>query len=339
MLTMKKAIYLILYALWAIALSAQEENTASASETAAQENTNQQGSPSVRKAGRARSRGGQSGHFAWRSIIDTQNKNTSIEDFFDAYVADLVDVAKPGYKALPPEAKDQESEEYADYYKQQGKLVPSTQPFDLAVKGEGFFRVIDEEGKTLYTRNGTFAPNEEGKLVNSDGHILDPELIIEDINASYSVDASGQLMLNKLDGPAESLYQFQLYMPAEGAQVVRHNTAFDFSEAVEVPMDKDHRIYSKMLELSTTQAAKALVRMTKYLYELQRKNPEVDYAFKMYLTDFLLKQYALAANNPQELEKFGQLVENVAPSLVFSGGEDNDPADKESERGEPILIR
>ncbi len=335
MLTMKKAICLILYVLWAVAIWAQEEETAASAEDSTQQSSLQG------KIGRSssRSRIGQRGHFAWRSIIDTQNKNTSIEDFFDAYVADLVDVAKPGYKALPPEAKDEDSEEYADYYKQQGKLVPSTQPFDLAIKGEGFFRVTDEEGKTLYTRNGTFAPNEEGVLVNNDGHILDPELVIENINESYSVNAEGQLMLNKLDGPAENLYQFQLYMPADAAQVVRHNTAFDFSDVVEVPMDKDHRIFSRMLELSTTQAAKALVRMTKYLYELKRKNPEVDYEFKMYLTDFLLKQYALAANNPQELEKFGQLVENVAPSLVFSGGEDNDPADKEPERGEPIMIR
>lgn len=292
-------------------------------------------------ASRSRSSSGSNGNFAWRSVIDTQNKNTSIEDFFDAYVADLVDVAKPGYKALPPEAADESDEEYADYYKKQGTLVPSAKTFDMAVKGEGFFRVTDEEGQTLYTRNGTFTPNEEGVLVNNDGHILDPELVIEDAGQSYSVDAQGRLLLNKLDGPPQELYQFQLYMPAEGAQVLRKNTAFEFSDVIEVPMDKDHRIFNRMLELSTTQAAKALVRMTKYLYELKRQNPEVDYAFKMYLTDFLLKQYALAANNPEELEKFGRLAENVAPSLVFSGGEEtDDPAERAAQTERiPIMIR
>ena len=333
---MKKGIYLILCGLLALpAAWAQDGSTAKSTN----DEQPQAASSRVRRSGSSRSRTGQSGNFAWRSVINTQNKNTSIEDFFDAYVADLVDVAKPGYKALPPEAKDEESAEYADYYKEQGKLVPSTGTFDLAVKGEGFFRVTDEEGKTLYTRNGTFAPNEEGVLMNSDGHILDPQLVIKDINESYTIDAQGQLMLNKLDGPPQKLYQFELYMPADGAQVERHNTAFNFSEVAAVPMDKDHRIFNKMLELSTTQAAKALVRMTKYLYELKRRNPEVDYAFKLYLTDFLLKQYALAANNPEELVKFGQLAENVAPSLVFSGGEENDPATKEAERGEPIMIR
>lgn len=285
----------------------------------------------------SRSKATQPGHFAWRSVINTQKEGMSIENFFDAYVADLVDVAKPGYKALPPEALNTESEAYADYYKKQGKLVPSINTFDLAVKGEGFFAVLDTEGNTLYTRNGTFAPNDEGILVNSDGHILEPELVITDTESVYTVDLEGRLYRNIQGSEPEEIYHFQLYMPAEGAEVTRHNTAFQFSESVAVVMDANHRILNKTLELSTTEAAKTLVRMTKFLYELKRKNSGEDYSFRMYLTDFLFKEYAQAANNPQALERFGQLAESVAPNLVFSGQEE-DTMDAAAQVP-PIMIR
>lgn len=292
----------------------------------------------ISSVARSRSRAGQAGNFAWRSIINAQKKGTSIEEFFDAYVADLVDVSKPGYKALPPEAVNADSAEYADYYKKQGRLVPSVNTFDLAVRGEGFFAVLDTEGNTLYTRNGTFSPNDEGVLVNSDSHILEPQLVITDPNGNYIIDTQGRLFLQRQGSEPEEIYQFHLFMPAEGTEVSRHNTDFSFSQAVEVPLGPEHRILNKTLELSTTDAAKTLVRMIKFLYELKHKNSQQDYSFRMYLTDFLFKEYAHAANNPQALERFGQLAESIAPSLVFAGGQ-QEGAGLNTDQKEPIMIR
>ncbi|MEP0708630.1 flagellar basal-body rod protein FlgF [Parvibaculum sp.] len=50
-----------------------------------------------------------------------------------------------------------------------GALQTTGNPFDVAIAGEGFFRVETENG-VLYTRNGNFSLNAEGQLVTSAGN-------------------------------------------------------------------------------------------------------------------------------------------------------------------------
>ena len=57
----------------------------------------------------------------------------------------------------------------------QGLLAPSASNTDLALSGSGFFAVSntsDASGGVLFTRNGSFAPDSEGNLVNSSGFYL-----------------------------------------------------------------------------------------------------------------------------------------------------------------------
>lgn len=50
----------------------------------------------------------------------------------------------------------------------QGKLIASGGPFDIALRGEGFFAV--QRGKEVaYTRDGSFTRNAHGLLINGDG--------------------------------------------------------------------------------------------------------------------------------------------------------------------------
>ncbi len=49
-----------------------------------------------------------------------------------------------------------------------GALQTTANPFDVAITGEGFFRVETQEG-VLYTRNGNFTLDNEGRLVTSAG--------------------------------------------------------------------------------------------------------------------------------------------------------------------------
>jgi flagellar basal-body rod protein FlgG len=50
----------------------------------------------------------------------------------------------------------------------QGKLMKSGGPFDVAIDGNGFFRV-ERDGRSGYTRNGEFARAADGTLRMSDG--------------------------------------------------------------------------------------------------------------------------------------------------------------------------
>jgi flagellar hook protein FlgE len=54
-----------------------------------------------------------------------------------------------------------------------GTVATTQNPFDLAIDGTiGFFRVVDSNGVTKYTRNGQFLPDNEGFLVNAQGDKL-----------------------------------------------------------------------------------------------------------------------------------------------------------------------
>lgn len=56
----------------------------------------------------------------------------------------------------------------------QGTLEKTNNVFDLAIQGDGFFKIQSSGGDVSYTRNGSFTLNNEGNLVTKDGdYVLD----------------------------------------------------------------------------------------------------------------------------------------------------------------------
>lgn len=56
----------------------------------------------------------------------------------------------------------------------QGALDRTGNPFDLAIQGDGFFKIQSDNGDVSYTRNGSFTMNNNGNLVTKDGdYVLD----------------------------------------------------------------------------------------------------------------------------------------------------------------------
>ncbi|MGE3769723.1 MAG: flagellar basal-body rod protein FlgF [Bdellovibrionales bacterium] len=53
-----------------------------------------------------------------------------------------------------------------------GDVQMTSNPLDVALNGEGFFAVRLPDGKTAYTRNGSFTINTEGMLVDHKGSIV-----------------------------------------------------------------------------------------------------------------------------------------------------------------------
>lgn len=78
----------------------------------------------------------------------------------------------------------------------QGQLEMTNRNFDIALKGEGFFKVQTKEGD-FYTRNGTFSTNANGELVTLDGDYvlgLNGPITIESEN--FSVSPFGEIIQN-----------------------------------------------------------------------------------------------------------------------------------------------
>lgn len=54
----------------------------------------------------------------------------------------------------------------------QGPLIPSGSPYHLAIQGPGFFRLRAADGTIIYTRDGSFALDAEGRLATPEGALL-----------------------------------------------------------------------------------------------------------------------------------------------------------------------
>ncbi|MBI5893014.1 MAG: flagellar basal-body rod protein FlgG [Deltaproteobacteria bacterium] len=79
----------------------------------------------------------------------------------------------------------------------QGSFQQTGNSLDLAIEGDGFFKVTQPDGTTAYTRSGAFKLNSEGQIVTSDGYSLDPSLTIPTDTTSLSISADGILSIRQ----------------------------------------------------------------------------------------------------------------------------------------------
>ncbi len=61
---------------------------------------------------------------------------------------------------------------------EQGNMEQTQVKTDLAIQGEGFFRIFLPEGRFGYTRNGEFKIDRNRQLVTSEGYRVDPNIFV-----------------------------------------------------------------------------------------------------------------------------------------------------------------
>ena len=84
---------------------------------------------------------------------------------------------------------------------QGGGFLPTNNPLDLAIQGNGFFQVANPNGGTSFTRSGSFSLDGAGTVVDSSGNPLVPAINIPPNNNGISVGESGQVSAQTPDGP------------------------------------------------------------------------------------------------------------------------------------------
>jgi len=72
----------------------------------------------------------------------------------------------------------------------QGDYKQTGNQFDFAIEGNGFFQ-IDNNGRTAYTRNGSFKLNRDGIVTNADGLKITPEMSAPQGTVAFTVDSGG----------------------------------------------------------------------------------------------------------------------------------------------------
>jgi flagellar basal-body rod protein FlgG len=78
----------------------------------------------------------------------------------------------------------------------QGTLTQTEKEYDIALRGEGFFRVQMPDGRTAYTRDGSFELDATGQLVTHDGYLVDPAIVVPQNAKSVSISPGGQVQAN-----------------------------------------------------------------------------------------------------------------------------------------------
>ena len=90
-----------------------------------------------------------------------------------------------------------------------GSLIPTSNPLDLAVNGEGFFQVSLQGGGTGFTRSGSFKVDGNGRLTTSSGNPLTPPVSIPGNASAISIDSSGRVSA-RVGGSTVSVGQIEL---------------------------------------------------------------------------------------------------------------------------------
>jgi flagellar basal-body rod protein FlgG len=89
---------------------------------------------------------------------------------------------------------------------EQGTLIPTHNPLDVALKGEGFLEVLTPSG-VRFTRKGNLSINQNGELVTEQGHRIlsattNPDLLSRDpANVNNAQDAQQRLIKIPLNEP------------------------------------------------------------------------------------------------------------------------------------------
>jgi len=87
-----------------------------------------------------------------------------------------------------------------------GHLQETQNPLDIAIEGKGFFQLLLPDGSIGYTRDGSFKMDSEGKLVTSNGHILQPEIVLPADTTQITITEDGMVIVivgNDLKTPQE----------------------------------------------------------------------------------------------------------------------------------------
>jgi len=93
----------------------------------------------------------------------------------------------------------------------QGPVQQTEKELDVAIRGEGYFRIKMPDGRTGYTRDGSFELDANGSLVTIDGYILEPGITVPQNARDISINGQGvvEVYVGNDSAPTE-LGQIQL---------------------------------------------------------------------------------------------------------------------------------
>lgn len=165
-----------------------------------------------------------------------------------------------------------------------GSFTQTSNSYDLAIDGEGFFKIRDENNNMYYTRDGSFKTSvttNGTKLVTSEGHFVQGEngdlLLGEDVSET-AISKDGEVNVKRFDGSQESVGIIQLMkfsnpagLESKGGNLFVETNA---SGTASSPADGSAgNILQGMLETSNVQVVEEMINLitAQRAYEMSSK--------------------------------------------------------------------
>ena len=108
----------------------------------------------------------------------------------------------------------------------QGNLLPTGNQYDLAVNGDGLFKIERPDGTFAYTRDGSFNLDSQGRLVTAEGYLVQPAITIPANTTAVSINQQGQVSVTTAGSTTPTTIgqlQLSMFMNKAGLQGVGNN--------------------------------------------------------------------------------------------------------------------
>jgi flagellar basal-body rod protein FlgG len=110
----------------------------------------------------------------------------------------------------------------------QGDLSSTSNPYDMAIQGSGYFHITMPDGSDAYTRAGNFALSPSGEIVTDKGYTVAPGITVPSNATAVTVNAQGQVQATIPGQTAtQTLGQLELdRFPNEGGLAAQGDNLF-----------------------------------------------------------------------------------------------------------------
>lgn len=151
----------------------------------------------------------------------------------------------------------------------QGDFLQTDNPLDLVIEGDGFFQVQMPDGSAAFTRNGALKTDVEGRIVTSEGYVVQPEITIPEGATTINVGSDGTVsaILPGQTDP-EEIGRFEIAMFRNPAGLINvgkglYRATGSSGEAVSVTpgTEGSGTIVNKFLEMSNVKVVEEMINM------------------------------------------------------------------------------
>ena len=165
----------------------------------------------------------------------------------------------------------------------QGSLQATENKLDIALEGEGFFKVQLYDGSVAYTRDGSFKIDSNRQVVNSNGYLFEPPLIFPEnfIMNTLAISQDGKVTVKVVgeEDPVE-IGQLEIYrfvnpagLSSIGGNLFKTTPASGEEIAGQPGLDGMAKTHQGFLEMSNVKVVEEMVNMivAQRAYEINSK--------------------------------------------------------------------